>query len=186
MTTTSRNVSADFQGRPLGERGNILIYVLMTMVIFAVIGVTMVSLFSTSISSSATANETRRAFYLSESGIRYAMSELRQSSFSRERGQPAQHHRLQRAPSGSFGINVFGAWFKSPSNQNVASGRLRSNSEGGKVAPDFFDTQTAERASSIPISTSSSTAIRAEAERQRDCQGDGVLCHGRKLHVVSV
>ena len=33
----------------------------MTMVIFAVIGVTMVSLFSTSISSSATANETRRA-----------------------------------------------------------------------------------------------------------------------------
>ena len=68
MTTISRNISADFQGRPFGDRGNILIYVLMTMVIFAVIGVTMVSLFSTSVSSSATANETRRAFYLSESG----------------------------------------------------------------------------------------------------------------------
>ena len=82
MTTTSRNRSATPQRRLPGERGNILIYVLMTMVIFAVIGVTMVSLFSTSISSSATANETRRAFYLSESGIRYAVSELRQNGFS--------------------------------------------------------------------------------------------------------
>ena len=140
MTTTSRNFSADFQGRPCRERGNILIYVLMTMVIFAVIGVTMVSLFSTSISSSATANETRRAFYLAESGLRYGMSMLRQSNLS-----ASEVNRLNNMaafnvpPSGSFRINVFGAWFKSPSNQSVASGAVAVEVGGGKVAPDFFD-----------------------------------------------
>ena len=72
MTATARNIVSTSSAAPASERGNILIYVLMTTVIFAVIGVTMVSLFSTSISSSATANETRRAFYLSESGIRSA------------------------------------------------------------------------------------------------------------------
>jgi outer membrane protein assembly factor BamB len=147
MTTTSRNFSADSQGRPFGQRGNILIYVLMTMVIFAVVGVTMVSLFSTSISSSATANETRRAFYLAESGIRYAISELRQGGFSRA-DLKANIDRLnstnyQIPPSGSFRVNVFGAWFKSPSNQNVASGAVAVEVEG-KLAPDFFDRQLPE------------------------------------------
>jgi len=45
-------------------------------------GVTMVSLFSTSITSSATQNDTRRATYLSEAGTRYAMSELLTGDFS--------------------------------------------------------------------------------------------------------
>ena len=43
------HVSRGFRRFVLGSRGNILIYVLMTMVIFAVVGVTMVSLMSTSI-----------------------------------------------------------------------------------------------------------------------------------------
>ena len=63
------------------KSGNILVYIVMIMVIFALLGAVMVSLFSTSISSSATANESRRAFYLSESGIRYGLSELRQGRF---------------------------------------------------------------------------------------------------------
>ena len=45
------------------KSGNILVYIVMLMVIFALLGVAMVSLFSTSISSSATANDTRRATF---------------------------------------------------------------------------------------------------------------------------
>ena len=61
-----------------GEKGNILVYVVIVMVIFGLLGALMVSLFSTSIGSSATANESRRAFYLAEAGLRYGLSELRQ------------------------------------------------------------------------------------------------------------
>ena len=139
MTTISRNSSADFQGRPFGDRGNILIYVLMTMVIFAVIGVTMVSLFSTSVSSSATANETRRAFYLSESGIRYAVSELRQNGFSQTNINRPQHHQFKMPPARAASTSrVFGAWFRSPSNQNVAGGTITVELEKGKIPTGFL------------------------------------------------
>ena len=137
MTTISRNVSAAFQGRPFGDRGNILIYVLMTMVIFAVIGVTMVSLFSTSVSSSATANETRRAFYLSESGIRYAISELRQGGFSATNVNRINANPFSVPPAGSFRVTVLGAWFQSPSNQNVAGGTLTVELEKGRIPTGF-------------------------------------------------
>jgi len=42
----------------------------------------MVSLFTTAASSSATPNDARRAYYLTESAIRYALSRLRISNFS--------------------------------------------------------------------------------------------------------
>src|SRR5512147_493938 len=122
MTTTSPTAAAAARRRPLGNRGNILIYVLMTMVVFGLIGVAMVSLFSTSVSSSAVANETRRAFYLSESGIRYAVSELRQNGFSRANVNALNTTDYKVSPSGSFQITVSGAWFESPSNQIVAAG----------------------------------------------------------------
>jgi outer membrane protein assembly factor BamB len=140
MTTTSRNRFAPPQRRLPGDRGNILIYVLMTMVIFAVIGVTMVSLFSTSVSSSAVANETRRAFYLSESGIRYAVSELRQNGFSQTNINNLNTTNYKMPPSGGFDIRVFGAWFRSPSNQNVASGTITVELEKGKI-PSGFNTK---------------------------------------------
>ncbi len=60
--------------------GSILVYIALAMVIFGILGVTMVSLFSTSISSSATQNDTRRAHQYYESGIRYGTSELVNSS----------------------------------------------------------------------------------------------------------
>jgi Tfp pilus assembly protein PilX len=104
-----RDICPAFE-RLAANRGNVMVYVLMTMVIFAVIGVTMVSLMSTSISSSATVNETRRAFYLAESGLRYAMSELRQNGFSQADINRLNTTDYKLAPSGSFNPSVFGAW----------------------------------------------------------------------------
>jgi outer membrane protein assembly factor BamB len=60
-------------------RGNILVYLVFVLLIFGVLGVTIASLFSGAVTSSATPNDARRARYLAESGIRYALSEVRNS-----------------------------------------------------------------------------------------------------------
>jgi hypothetical protein len=122
-----------------GKKGNILVYVVIVMVIFAMLGVAMLSLFSTSIGSSATANESRRAFYLAEAGLRYGLSELRQKGFSTSNITTLNTTEYKMPPSGNFDITVFGAWFKSPSNQSVASGALSVEIDKGKIPPSFFE-----------------------------------------------
>ena len=78
----------------------------------------MVSLFSTSISSSATANESRRAFYVAEAGLRYGLSELRKvNGFSTLNIATLNDTLYKMPPSGDFDITVFGAWFKSSTYQ---------------------------------------------------------------------
>jgi outer membrane protein assembly factor BamB len=110
----------------------------MIMVIFALLGAVMVSLFSTSISSSATANEPRRAFYLAEAGLRYGLSELRQKGFSTSDIATFNNTEYKMPPSGTFDITVFGAWFRSPSVQTVNSGTLMVELVKGKIPTGFF------------------------------------------------
>ncbi|MGD2272708.1 MAG: prepilin-type N-terminal cleavage/methylation domain-containing protein, partial [Desulfobacterales bacterium] len=57
------------------DRGNVLVGLVVIMLIFAALTAGMVSLTSTSTSSQVTANSTARAYYLAESGFRYAASE---------------------------------------------------------------------------------------------------------------
>jgi type II secretory pathway pseudopilin PulG len=57
------------------DGGNVLVGLVVTMLIFAVLAAGMVSLTSTSTSNQVTANSTARAYYLAESGFRYAASE---------------------------------------------------------------------------------------------------------------
>ena len=101
------------------KSGNILIYLVMVMLIFGVLGVTMVSLFSTSISSSATDNDQRRALYLSESGTRYAMSELRHRGFSDSVIDPLNQTLFNLPPSGAFDLNVLSYWFEFASGPDI-------------------------------------------------------------------
>ena len=112
----------------------------MIMVIFAALGTAMVSLFSTSISSSATANESRRAFYLAEAGLRYGLSELRKVNGFTTSNIATLNDTLHKIPpSGDFDITVFGAWFKSPSNQSLSSGALSVEIDKGKIPVSFFE-----------------------------------------------
>jgi outer membrane protein assembly factor BamB len=140
MTTTPRHAAAAARRRPLGERGNILIYVLMTMVVFGFIGVTMVALFSTSISSSAAANETRRAFYLAESGIRYAAGELSRDKSELDRLNTTKY----KLSSGEFDVSVFYALFFSPMDASLTKKTFPANSTvpieiRGKIPYGFFE-----------------------------------------------
>ena len=58
-----------------GQRGSILISLIVTIVILSVLGAAMVSLFSTSSMNQISGNSSTRAYYLAESGYRYAFSE---------------------------------------------------------------------------------------------------------------
>jgi outer membrane protein assembly factor BamB len=110
-----------FKPRILSSQGNILVYIVMTMVIFGVLGVTMVSLFSTSITSSATQNDTRRAAYLSEAGIRYAMSELLTGEFSKTTINDLNTTVYNINPAGRFDLNIFSPWFEPESDMDLSS-----------------------------------------------------------------
>ena len=121
------------------ESGNILVYVVMVIFIFAVLGATMVSLFSTSTGSTATANDRRRAIYLSESGIRYAASELRNNGFSTTEINKLNNTIYKSSPSGEFDITVFGAWFISSTAQYVSNGAISVEVEKGKIPSGFFE-----------------------------------------------
>jgi hypothetical protein len=83
----------------------------------------MVSLFTTATSSSATPNDARRAYYMAESGMRYAFSELKNSGFSstviNAFNSPTTYTVDQ---AGSFTIKVFSRWFEAAADQTLPLG----------------------------------------------------------------
>ena len=114
--------------RHLNPTGNVLIYVVVLMLIFGILGVIMVSLFTSSTASTVTRNDTRRALYMAESGMRYAFSEIRKADFD----QDVMINTLNAttytvSPTESFTINVFSPWFGTNGNHAIAP--------GGGVAP---------------------------------------------------
>jgi outer membrane protein assembly factor BamB len=102
--------------------GNVLVYLVVVILIFGVLGVAMVSLFSTAGTSSATPNDAKRADYMQESGVRYAFSQLRNSGFTTSVINELNTTDYSVSPSGGFSLNVFGPWFESSSNQDLPSG----------------------------------------------------------------
>jgi len=128
-------------GRLSTNRGNILVYIVMVMVIFAALGAAMLSMFSTASSSSATANHNRRAFNLYESGYRYALSELTDAGFSSSSITALNTTTHKLPPEGEFVLNVFGPWFDSTALQNLSAGSdLNLKVVKGKLPPGFTTT----------------------------------------------
>ena len=56
------------------ERGNVLVALVVILLLFAALGTGMVSLIGTSSTSQVTGNTAVRAYYIAESGFRYAAS----------------------------------------------------------------------------------------------------------------
>ena len=97
--------------RYFSTAGNVLIYVVALMLIFGVLGVVMVSLFTSSTASTVTRNDTRRAIYMAESGMRYAFSELRKVGLPDHSNDYIKNSlnsiTYTVTDAGSFTINVF-------------------------------------------------------------------------------
>jgi outer membrane protein assembly factor BamB len=124
--------------------GNVLLYVVVLMLIFGVLGVIMVSLFTSSTASTVTRNDTRRSIYMAESGMRYAFSELRRTDFDEDfitNTLNTINYKITNA--GSFTINVFSPWFDSKNDINGVAQipllvRLGKIPEGFTVSPGIF------------------------------------------------
>jgi outer membrane protein assembly factor BamB len=128
----------DACGRRSANSGNIIVYIVMVMLIFAGLGVVMLSLFSTASSSSATANNIRRAFNLYESGYRYALSELTATGFSSSSITALNTTTYKLPPEGEFILNVFGPWFDSTAYQDRSAGQpLNLKVFKGNLPPGF-------------------------------------------------
>lgn len=65
-----------------GQRGTMLVGLIITLIIVSVLGAAMLSFFSTSTMSQLSGNSSMRAYYLAESGFRYADGELAHTSMS--------------------------------------------------------------------------------------------------------
>lgn len=118
------------------SRGTLLVYLIVVLLIFGVLGVTLVSLFTTATTSSATPNDAKRARYLAESGIRYALSRIRNSNFNDNFIQSLNSltHTL-KDDKGSFEINVFSPGFEYTSNAGLVYTLTVPN--GGKTPKNF-------------------------------------------------
>ena len=66
----SRRLASRLQG----QRGAMLVTLIAAMVVFAALGAVMIGMFGTSALSQAAGNNSQRAYYLAESGFRYAAS----------------------------------------------------------------------------------------------------------------
>ena len=117
--------------------GNTLLYVLVLLVIFSVLGTAMVSLFTTSVTSSATTNFSKRARYLAESGVRYAFSELRDNNFARDTINDLNSLTYNVENEGIFNINVFGTWFKSSAGYDGTESQIILDTDVGEIPDDF-------------------------------------------------
>lgn len=101
--------------------GTVLVYVVVLILIFGVLGVSLVSMFTTATTSSALPNSAKRARYMAESGVRYAFSELRDSNFASDTINDLNSINYQIGNKGEFKVNVVGYWFKSPADYNTNS-----------------------------------------------------------------
>ncbi|MGD8292456.1 MAG: hypothetical protein PVF37_12180, partial [Desulfobacterales bacterium] len=115
--------------------GSVLVYLIVVILIFGVLGATMVSLFTTATTSSATPNDAKRACFMSESATRYAFSELRNTDFGESTINDLNSTTYNVTDSGSFNIRAFSLWFESPSTQSGSPYTL--NVPKGMMPLDF-------------------------------------------------
>ena len=104
------------------RKGNVMAYVAMVLIIFGIIGAVMASLLTTSITSTTTANHSRRALYMTEAGMRYALSELRNTNDWTDRIAELNATTFTVSPEETFTLNIFGPWFQSGSYQAKNTG----------------------------------------------------------------
>jgi hypothetical protein len=91
------------------RQGSIMVYMLVLMVIFASLGVGMVSMFGTSVMSAFSPNSVRRANYMAESGLRYTISEVRNAPTVAAKETALTN--IDPAPADPGYIDVNGKWF---------------------------------------------------------------------------
>lgn len=119
----------------VGQTGNILIGLIVTIVIFASLGAAMLSLFTTSTFSQIGGNSSMRAYYLAESGYRYAAVEYRNSGSESAKDDKLEslHDRTLTLANddGCFEIGIYPYYYKTTTERPVGSTTLNTKVKGG-------------------------------------------------------
>jgi prepilin-type N-terminal cleavage/methylation domain-containing protein len=97
-----RRRSSRWTAQLQGQRGAILVTLIAAMVVFAALGAVMIGMFGTSALSQVAGNNTLKAYYLAESGFRYAASEYINASgdTARETQMAAMHNKTNTLAGG--------------------------------------------------------------------------------------
>ncbi|PKN36760.1 MAG: hypothetical protein CVU62_13600 [Deltaproteobacteria bacterium HGW-Deltaproteobacteria-2] len=99
----------------LRSRGSILISLIITMVIMAALGAAMLPMFTSSYMNEAYADQARKAYYLAESGFRYAAYNYRSASTDAAKNAALTNMNNQTCNllnnAGSFTTKVYPFWF---------------------------------------------------------------------------
>jgi prepilin-type N-terminal cleavage/methylation domain-containing protein len=99
----------------LRSRGSILVSLIITMVIMAALGAAMLPMFSSSYMNEVYADQARKAYYLAESGFRYAAYNYRSASTDANKNDALTNMDNKTynllSNNGSFTIKVYPFWF---------------------------------------------------------------------------
>jgi hypothetical protein len=128
------------------RQGSIMIYMLVLMVIFAALGVGMVSMFGSSIMSAFSPNSLRRANYMAESGLRYTISEVRNAPTL-----TAKETALTNIDDGSvdgkwfsvfpgvarYRVRIYPYWSKTAAGTGVATSSISATVPNSGFPPDY-------------------------------------------------
>jgi prepilin-type N-terminal cleavage/methylation domain-containing protein len=129
------------------ERGNVLVALVVILLLFAALGAGMVSLIGTSSTSQVTGDTAARAYYIAESGFRYAASRYLNTTDTnnRYRSQDEKNQTLEdlhddlftlAGDDGQFRLKLFPYFLTANGNASVGSSVLSTKFSGGQ--PDGF------------------------------------------------
>jgi len=142
------------------QKGNVLVGLVVTMLIFAALGAGMVSMTRTSTTSQVVGNETAQAYYLAESGFRYAASQYLNTTDDNNRyGSRDEKNQLLNSlhdqvftlagGEGQFRLKIFPYYFSATTDHVTGDTSLQTQFSGG--SPADFNMPSASNLARIKI-----------------------------------
>jgi len=132
-------------GRLQTQKGSVLVGLVVTMLIFAALGAGMVSMTSTSTTSQVVGNDTAQAYYLAESGFRYAASQYLNTTDGNNRyGSRDEKNQLLNSlhdqvftlagGEGQFRLKIFPYYFSAKTDHVIGNTSMQTQFSGGTPA----------------------------------------------------
>ncbi len=116
-----------------GQSGSVLIYIVVVMLVFGFLGAAMISMFnSATMMSTGVPNYSKNSMHLAEAGMRYAVSELRNTGYTADTINTLNTTTYTLDGTGSFTLNVLGKWFETLADYDASSGTLTLNTPEGQ------------------------------------------------------
>jgi len=126
------------------SRGSILVSLIITMVIMAALGAAMLPMFSSSYMNEVYADQARKAYYLAESGYRYAAYLYRDASTEADKNTALSNMNNKTYSlldnNGSFAVKVYPFWYHTSGATGAGATSISVTLFG--IKPKEFNTST--------------------------------------------